>query len=110
MDLHQYLSSERGRQAALAKAIGAHAPDVSRWADGKRPVPFEYGAAIEAATGGAVTRKELFPNDWQRLWPELADTGADSDRRSLQERRAYAERRHEPRPPDTPDPPDPAPT
>ena len=72
MNLSQYFSQERGRQAALAKAIGAHAPDVSRWADGKRPIPMEYGAAIEAATGGLVTRREMFPNDWHRLWPELA--------------------------------------
>jgi DNA-binding transcriptional regulator YdaS (Cro superfamily) len=73
MDIKTYLSQERGRQAALAKAIGAHAPDVSRWADGKRPIPMEYGAAIELATGGAVTRREMFPNDWHRLWPELVE-------------------------------------
>lgn len=76
MNLSNYLSQERGRQAALAKAIGAHAPDVSRWADGKRPIPFEYGADIEIATGGLVTRQEMFPEDWQRLWPELAPSCA----------------------------------
>jgi DNA-binding transcriptional regulator YdaS (Cro superfamily) len=72
MELAYYLSQERGRQAALAKAIGAHAPDVSRWADGKRSIPFDYGAPIELATSGLVTRQEMFPNDWERLWPELA--------------------------------------
>jgi DNA-binding transcriptional regulator YdaS (Cro superfamily) len=72
MDIKTYLSQERGRQAALAKAIGAHAPDVSRWADGTRPIPVAYGAAIERATGGLVTRREMFPDDWQRIWPELA--------------------------------------
>ncbi len=71
MDIKTYLSLERGRQAALAKAIGAHAPDVSRWAEGSRPIPVVYGAAIETATGGLVTRQEMFPNDWQRIWPEL---------------------------------------
>ena len=71
MDLKIYLSQERGRLAALAKAIGAHAPDVSRWADGKRPIPAIHGAAIEAATGGLVTRQEMFPDEWQRIWPEL---------------------------------------
>jgi len=73
MDIKTYLSQERGRQASLAKAIGAHAPDISRWADGTRPIPFVHGAAIEAATGGMVTRKEMFPDDWQRYWPELAE-------------------------------------
>lgn len=74
MNLAQYLMQERGRQAALAKAIGAHAPDVSRWADGTRPIPVAHGAAIEAATGGLVTRREMFPDDWPRIWPELVDS------------------------------------
>lgn len=73
MNLKEWMSQERGRQAALAKAIGAHAPDLVRWADGDRPIPLQYGAAIEKETGGAVTRKEMFPDDWQRIWPELAD-------------------------------------
>lgn len=74
MNLSQYLSQERGRQAALARAIGAHAPDVSRWAEGSRPIPVVHGAAIEAATDGMVTRKEMFPEEWHRIWPELAES------------------------------------
>ncbi|CNL19744.1 Uncharacterized protein conserved in bacteria%2C prophage-related [Yersinia pseudotuberculosis] len=27
---------------------------------------------IEAATNGRVSRKELHPNDWLQIWPELA--------------------------------------
>lgn len=27
---------------------------------------------IERATGGQVTRKDLRPDDWQDIWPELA--------------------------------------
>ena len=73
MNLSQYLSMERGRQASLARAIGAHAPDISRWAAGTRPIPVEYGAAIETATGGLVTRKEMFPDEWERIWPELVE-------------------------------------
>lgn len=71
MNLSEYLSQERGRQAALAKAIGAHAPDVCRWSDGTRPIPIEYGASIEKETGGLVTRQEMFPDKWERVWPEL---------------------------------------
>lgn len=41
-------------------------------ADGRKPIPFQHGAAIEQFTGGAVTRQQMFPNDWQRIWPELA--------------------------------------
>jgi len=73
MKLADYFQQqERGAAARLAAAIGAHAPDVSNWAKGTRPVPTHYGAAIEKATGGQVTRKELFPDSWQRIWPELA--------------------------------------
>jgi DNA-binding transcriptional regulator YdaS (Cro superfamily) len=71
MNLSTYLSQQRGRKAALAKAIGVHAPDISRWLAGGRPIPTKYGAAIERATGGIVTRQELFPEDWKRIWPEL---------------------------------------
>lgn len=71
MHLADYLSAERGRQAALCKQIGIHAPDVSRWAQGARPVPIEHCAAIEAATCGAVSRRDLRPADWHRIWPDL---------------------------------------
>lgn len=73
MNLSKYLSQKRGRQAALAKAIGAHASDISRWADGSRPIPFPFGAPIEMATCGLVTRQEMFPDDWGKLWPELVN-------------------------------------
>ena len=76
MNLSQYLMQERGRQASLARAIGAHAPDISRWADGTRPIPVVHGAAIEAATNGLVTRREMFPDEWQKIWPELAEPPA----------------------------------
>lgn len=29
--------------------------------------------SIERATNGAVTRRDLRPDDWARIWPELAD-------------------------------------
>ncbi|MNF93491.1 hypothetical protein D3C84_761700 [compost metagenome] len=32
----------------------------------------EIAARIEHATGGAVTRKDLRPDDWAKIWPELA--------------------------------------
>lgn len=70
--LSNYVSAKRGRLSALAKAIGANIPDVSRWASGDRPIPVRYGAPIEKATGGEVTRKDLFPNEWREIWPELA--------------------------------------
>lgn len=29
--------------------------------------------AIERVTGGAVTRRDLRPDDWWLIWPELVD-------------------------------------
>lgn len=74
MDLKTYLSGKRGRLAALAKAINAHAPDLSRWASGERPIPIPFGRPIEDGTGGLVTRQEMFPSEVvERVWPELVD-------------------------------------
>ena len=74
MKLADYIeSSPRGTLRAIAKAIGAHEPDVSRWASGERPVPLHHAAAIESATAGAVTRQDLRPRDWRAIWPELAE-------------------------------------
>lgn len=71
MNLSQYLSEERGRQAALAKSIKAHTPDLSKWASGGRPIPLRFAVPIETHTGGLVTRQEMFPDHWQTYWPEL---------------------------------------
>lgn len=46
---------------------------VSQWKTGVRPVPLDRAVAIETATAGAVTRIDLRPDDWWRVWPELAE-------------------------------------
>lgn len=72
MKLTDYLEAEgHGALGRLAKAIQAHAPDVSRWASGQRPVPVERCPAIERATSSAVCRWDLRPADWWLIWPEL---------------------------------------
>lgn len=73
MKLYEYIKKDRGLATALAKKINVHAPDVSMWAAGTRPIPYKYGAPIEKATKGEVTRKDLFPDDWQDIWPELIE-------------------------------------
>lgn len=70
--LFTWLEQERGRQNRLAQHLGLKPPVVAAWVSGRRPVPVAHGAAIELFTGGAVTRQQMFPNDWQRIWPELA--------------------------------------
>lgn len=81
MELKKYLLKKRGNTSLLAKSIGAHAPDVCRWAKDKsdkdfRPVPLEKCFAIEKATNGDVSRKDLRPDDWQEIWPELCEEKA----------------------------------
>ena len=73
MKLSDYLASQgRGAKSRLAAQVGGHASDVSAWLAGNRPVPVHRCAAIESATGGAVTRRDLRPDDWHLIWPELA--------------------------------------
>jgi DNA-binding transcriptional regulator YdaS (Cro superfamily) len=72
MLLSLWLSKKRGRAAALAGFLKIPASFVSAMAAGEKPIPFVHGAPIELFTNGEVTRKEMFPDDWQTYWPELA--------------------------------------
>jgi len=60
-----------GSAAELARMLGVPAMTVSEWATGKRPVPIIRCVEIEELTGGAVTRKQLRPDDWWQIWPDL---------------------------------------
>ena len=75
MKLLDYVKQgETGGQSRLAKALGLSSTVlVSQWANGVRDVPFDRCVAIEVATGGQVTRKDLRPDDWQKVWPELEE-------------------------------------
>ncbi|NQW92666.1 MAG: helix-turn-helix domain-containing protein [Polaromonas sp.] len=69
-----------GSQKALAKAIGLGQSAVANWLKRGGLVPVEYCASIEIAFSGAVTRKDLRPDDWEMYWPELAASeSANSD-------------------------------
>ena len=70
MKLRTYIDQKRGRASSLARALKITPVLVSQWAGG-RPVPIERCPAIEAATGGAVLRSDLRPDDWWLIWPEL---------------------------------------
>jgi DNA-binding transcriptional regulator YdaS (Cro superfamily) len=73
-DLRAYLSTlPRGGVANLARAVGIHPVYLSQLAarqDNRVPSP-ELCVLLELATGGAVTRRDLRPDDWHRIWPEL---------------------------------------
>lgn len=65
-----------GSDAALAALLKISTPAVSQWRRRGTVLKAEYCTAIERATAGAVTRKDLRPNDWADIWPELANTPA----------------------------------
>ena len=70
--LKSWLGAERGRGATLAAALSVPASFVTKMASGEKHIPVEHMAAIEAFTGGEVTRQEMHPTGWHRIWPELA--------------------------------------
>jgi DNA-binding transcriptional regulator YdaS (Cro superfamily) len=63
-----------GGQSALAGGIGATQQQVWNWLRRGDAVPPEFCAQIELFLRGAVTRWQLRPDDWHRIWPELVGT------------------------------------
>jgi DNA-binding transcriptional regulator YdaS (Cro superfamily) len=75
INLRTYLDGlPRGGIAELASELGIsniYLLQLAARQDGRKPSP-ELCVQIEKATHGAVTRKELRPDDWRAIWPELA--------------------------------------
>ena len=65
-----------GGLTALAEKIGSSTARVGNWR--ARGVPVEHCLSVEKATNGEVTRKDLRPDDWQNIWPELASSAPTS--------------------------------
>lgn len=67
-----------GGAAKLAALLGVSAQAISNWKE--RGVPIERCLAIELATNGEVTRRDL-RDDWLTIWPELdrRDDQRDTD-------------------------------
>ena len=75
MTLNDYLKSPGSMSvSALREAIGAKSDmQIRQWQHGyadRSPSP-ENCVALERATNGAGTRRDLRPTDWPRIWPEL---------------------------------------
>ncbi len=58
-----------GGPAAVARLLDIRTPSVSGW----RHIPTErkIRLAVIAEDRGITTRKELFPNTYKEIWPEL---------------------------------------
>jgi len=78
MKLKDYLAQqERGGASKLAADLAVSLSYLSQMASGKAPISPERIVQIEQMTFGAVTRKDEFPENWMRIWPEL-DAANDS--------------------------------
>ena len=61
-----------GTQLKLSEVANVSQPYVSRVLKGDAEFGPAACVAIEKSSHGAFTRKDLRPNDWQDIWPELA--------------------------------------
>lgn len=71
MKLDAYLSKNNISQADFADSIGVTQGMVYQWINKDRPVTPIKCVEIENKTNGQVSRKDLRPDDWKRIWPEL---------------------------------------
>lgn len=92
MQLKEYIQSERGKATTLAESLGIPLSYLSQMASGNRSITAERAADIELFTGGVVTRKEMFPAKWQRIWPELVKGKQPKSWDGKTERRTYVRR------------------
>jgi DNA-binding transcriptional regulator YdaS (Cro superfamily) len=72
MNLKTYISVGYGKAMELASELGIHPSYLSQMINGDRAISPERCVAIEKATNGAVTRKDLRPNDFWKIWPDLS--------------------------------------
>jgi len=63
-----------GGTSKVSRLCGVSPAAVCQWR--KKGIPEDrmiyLAASLEKATNGAITRKNLFPNDWHNIWLELA--------------------------------------
>jgi len=64
---------EAGGPSRVAAEFGVTPQAVCFWRDEKRKFPEEYGAALEVLAPINGRRWAIWPDDWSRIWPELAD-------------------------------------
>jgi DNA-binding transcriptional regulator YdaS (Cro superfamily) len=74
VDLKSYFGTEKGTAKKLAELLGVSKSYMSQMASGDAPISPERAVQIEQATGCAVTRIDLFPENWERIWPELRES------------------------------------
>lgn len=62
-----------GGPAVVARALNVSTQTVCFYRDGQRRIKSDYGAVLELLSNSQVTRRDIWPVSWPRIWPELAD-------------------------------------
>jgi len=62
-----------GGTTKVAKLTGVTPNAVSQWRKNNIPaLQFAFlGATLEKESHGLITRKDIFPDSWHLIWPEL---------------------------------------
>lgn len=67
------LIDKLGGPAAVARLLGIKPPSVVGWRANGIPDDKLIRLAPTLEKAGIATRRELRPDDWQSIWPELAE-------------------------------------
>jgi DNA-binding transcriptional regulator YdaS (Cro superfamily) len=59
MKLSEYIAQRRGTAADLARSVGVNHSTILRWASGAHAPSLKMCAALDRATGGAVTAADF---------------------------------------------------
>ncbi len=80
MELKQHLKSLADEESrdAFARSCGTTLGHLRNVSYGLRPAAPELCVAIEHQSRRAVTRRELRPDDWHLIWPELVDSAREA--------------------------------
>lgn len=65
-----------GGPAIVARALNVSTQTVCFYRDGQRRLKSDYGAVLETLSNRQVTRRDIWPVSWSRIWPELANGDA----------------------------------
>ncbi|MHB1267828.1 MAG: hypothetical protein ACYCY2_09550 [Acidithiobacillus ferriphilus] len=76
MDIQTFLKSlgNKQKRGAFSIRCGTTLGHLQNISYGLRPCSPQLAVAIEQQSGAAVTRKELLPDTWHLIWPELIAT------------------------------------
>ncbi|WP_050476825.1 transcriptional regulator [Herbaspirillum rhizosphaerae] len=78
MTLIAYLNSlPPGKRRELAARCGTSFEYLRQIGYGNRPCSPLIAVCLERESQGVITRKMLFPDDWNKLWPELGGEEMD---------------------------------